>query len=183
MQKLNLSHPGFEPKTCPLRERAANRLSQLDVVSNRRQTSLIRVAYSSRGDLSLGHFWSSAPGGLTRFLYRCPCYCIVPLLMVMASQDGHCTEPALGLTCGPCLRAPDSCPGGGVRRGLFHLVHEAPFNSARDVVFAKDFSIILRPSLTALLVAALRKRNMWLWSSCSSPQQGSMDTGHRLRCR
>ena len=28
MQKLNLSHPGFEPKTCPLREQAANQLSQ-----------------------------------------------------------------------------------------------------------------------------------------------------------
>ena len=28
MQKLYLSHPGFEPKTCPLRERAANQLSQ-----------------------------------------------------------------------------------------------------------------------------------------------------------
>ena len=29
VQKLNLSHPGFKPKTCPLQEQAANRLSQL----------------------------------------------------------------------------------------------------------------------------------------------------------
>ena len=33
VQKLNLSHPGFEPKTCPLRERAANQLSQLEGVT------------------------------------------------------------------------------------------------------------------------------------------------------
>ena len=31
VQKLYLSHPGFEPKTCPLRERAANQLSQSEV--------------------------------------------------------------------------------------------------------------------------------------------------------
>ena len=34
-QKLNLSHPGFEPKTCPLREQAGNRLSQLEVSSSK----------------------------------------------------------------------------------------------------------------------------------------------------
>ena len=32
VQKLNLSHPGFEPKTCPFRERAANQLSQSELV-------------------------------------------------------------------------------------------------------------------------------------------------------
>ena len=33
MQKLHFSHPGFEPKTCPLREQAANQLSQSEVLS------------------------------------------------------------------------------------------------------------------------------------------------------
>ena len=31
VQKLYLSHPGFEPKTCPLRERAANQPSQSEL--------------------------------------------------------------------------------------------------------------------------------------------------------
>ena len=31
VQKLYLSHPGFEPKTCPFRERAANQLSQSEI--------------------------------------------------------------------------------------------------------------------------------------------------------
>ena len=31
VQKLYLSHPGFEPKTCPFRERAANQISQSEL--------------------------------------------------------------------------------------------------------------------------------------------------------
>ena len=57
----------------------------------------------------------------------------------MASQDCHCAKPALGLVGGLCLRALDGCLREGTRRGLFHLVHEAPCNSARNVVFAEEF--------------------------------------------
>ena len=32
VKKPNFSHPGFEPKTCPLREQAADQLSQSEVI-------------------------------------------------------------------------------------------------------------------------------------------------------
>ena len=59
--------------------------------------------------------------------------------MVAASQNGHCAEPVLSLTGGPCLEALDSYPGRGVRRGLFHLVNEAPLDSAGDIVSGGAF--------------------------------------------
>ena len=37
------------------------------------------------------------------------------------------------------LQGTERLLGGGVRRGLFYLIHEAPCSSTRDVVFAEDF--------------------------------------------
>ena len=48
VQKLNLSHPGFKPKACPLRERAANRLSQSEVRRRRPETHYIGMANDSQ---------------------------------------------------------------------------------------------------------------------------------------
>ena len=43
VQKLYLSHPGFEPKTCPFRERAANQLSQSEVVVPSKNANLLGI--------------------------------------------------------------------------------------------------------------------------------------------
>ena len=131
-------------------------------VSNRRQTSLIIVAHSSRGEFSWGF---------------CCCLtlevgCVSDVLLWHSTiVYGDCLAelPMCQACLGPrwrvlCFRALDSCPRRGVRRGLFHFIHEAPFSTTTYLgmlSLRKTFFIVLRPSLIASLVFTLWQRNMW----------------------
>ena len=82
----------------------------------------------------------------------CPCYSLVPLLVVMALQDCHCSQPILGRADNSRSRALDRYLGGGICCVFFTLFRKILATPLGMLSLWKTLSIILRPSLTVFLV-------------------------------
>ena len=75
-----------------------------------------------------------------RFLYVLATYSVVPLLVVVASQDCHCSQPILCHAGDPLFRVLDRYLRGGVGCGFLHFVQENSCNPTWGVVPAEDFA-------------------------------------------